>query len=252
MIGNGFTDLQGIFATHYEMQCRPQSVPPVNDISTCVQIKRMLPRCEKRIKETCFDTMDKIDCQAAIDFCMNAIELPFLATGANPYDLSRECEGGLEESLCYFINNEIKGYLDQPHIRLAIGADPHIGEFTLCSSKIELAFNSALDSAFPTQYYIEALLERGVKVLLYVGATDWACNWISVNKMSLQLEWSGQEAFTSEPLREWKVGDRVAGSTRSAGLLTFATIDGAGHMVPYDRPEVALEMVNRWLASKDL
>lgn len=49
--------------------------------------------------------------------------------------------------------------------------------------------------------------------------------------MTLQLEWTGQDAFTAEPLRDWKVGDHVAGKVRSAGALTFATIDGAGHMV---------------------
>lgn len=49
--------------------------------------------------------------------------------------------------------------------------------------------------------------------------------------MSLALEWHGQQEFTSEPLRSWKIDDKVVGTTRSAGLLTYATIVGAGHMV---------------------
>ena len=49
--------------------------------------------------------------------------------------------------------------------------------------------------------------------------------------MTLQIEWTGQEAFAAEPLKEWKVDGKVAGKTRSSGALTFATIDGAGHMV---------------------
>jgi len=33
--------------------------------------------------------------------------------------------------------------------------------------------------------------------------------------------------------------------------LTFATIEGAGHMVPYDKPKESLELVQRWLTGKD-
>ena len=49
--------------------------------------------------------------------------------------------------------------------------------------------------------------------------------------MTLELDWTGKEAFGSQPLRDWKIDDRAVGVTRSAGPLTFATIAGAGHMV---------------------
>lgn len=49
--------------------------------------------------------------------------------------------------------------------------------------------------------------------------------------MTLRLEWTGQEAFRAKPLRDWTIDDSVAGKTRRAGALTFATIYGAGHMV---------------------
>jgi carboxypeptidase C (cathepsin A) len=50
-------------------------------------------------------------------------------------------------------------------------------------------------------------------------------------QMTLGLEWTGQEGFVSQPLRDWKIGGRAVGMTRSYGSLTFATIAGAGHMV---------------------
>lgn len=49
-------------------------------------------------------------------------------------------------------------------------------------------------------------------------------------RMSLDLEWHGQGDFARRPLRPWKIGDEMVGTARSAGLLTFATITGAGHM----------------------
>lgn len=49
--------------------------------------------------------------------------------------------------------------------------------------------------------------------------------------MTLDLEWTSQEAFRSQPLRDWYVDGEVAGKTRRYGDLTFATIRDAGHMV---------------------
>lgn len=36
---------------------------------------------------------------------------------------------------------------------------------------------------------------------------------------------------------QWKIGDVVAGEVKSGGGLTFAMVEGAGHMVPMDQPE---------------
>ena len=41
-----------------------------------------------------------------------------------------------------------------------------------------MRFNMAGDMFFPTELYIGALLERGVRVLIYVGENDWICNWV--------------------------------------------------------------------------
>lgn len=69
-------------------------------------------------------------------------------------------------------------------------------------------------------------------MLIYIGTYDWICNWVGNERWTLELEWSGQEKFVGQgALRDWSVGGKVAGRTRSAGGLTFATIDGAGHMV---------------------
>jgi len=88
-----------------------------------------------------------------------------------------------------------------------------------------------LDEYHPTQHYVAALLERKVKVLIYVGKYDWICNHVGNEAWTLNLEWSGHDEFSAQALREWKVDGKTAGSTRSAQGLTFATINGAGHMV---------------------
>ncbi|PSR78186.1 hypothetical protein PHLCEN_2v7518 [Hermanssonia centrifuga] len=178
---------------------------------------------------------------------------PFDATGYNPYDISKLCEGDISDTLCYPITKQISSYLDNPDIRKTIGVDPSLtGNFSSCSPSVGQAFWLSMDSAFPTQYYIEALLERGIRTLLYIGANDWICNWVGNERMALGLEWTMQQEFIAQPLREWEIDGAAAGMVRNAGPLTFATLYGAGHMVPYDKPKESLELVKRWLAGKEI
>ena len=58
-------------------------------------------------------------------------------------------------------------------------------------------------------------------------------NHVGNYRWTAALQWSGHKAFNAEDLREWKVGGEVAGKTRSAQGLTFATVFGAGHMVSF-------------------
>ena len=51
--------------------------------------------------------------------------------------------------------------------------------------------------------------------------------------MSLNLEWTGQKEFASQPLTEWYAGDHAAGLMRKFAGFTFATVFGAGHMASF-------------------
>jgi len=190
---------------------------------------------------------------AANLFCEAETVDLFVATGLNPYDLSKQCEGDVDDTLCYPITHDIAAYLSRPDVRSALGVDPSVpANFTGTNMALNAAFIGSMDHMFPNQIYIAALLERGVRALIYAGVNDFACNWVGNERMTLDTEWTGQEAFAAQPLREWEVDGLAAGLTRSAGPFTFATIDGAGHMAPYDKPEASLEMVNRWLAQEPL
>jgi carboxypeptidase C (cathepsin A) len=117
-------------------------------------------------------------------------------------------------------------------VRAKLGVDRAVPPiFSSCNNVISAAFHAADDSLHSSTAHVAGLLERGVRVLIYVGTYDWICNWVGNERWTLALEWSGQDAFAAEPLREWVVDGTVAGRTRSAGPFTFATVDAAGHMV---------------------
>lgn len=52
--------------------------------------------------------------------------------------------------------------------------------------------------------------------------------------------------------KAWKVGGKQVGKERKHGALSFVQVHRAGHMVPMDQPEVAMTMLNRFIANKAL
>ncbi|KAI0640108.1 serine carboxypeptidase [Trametes polyzona] len=251
MIGNGCTDVLGMTQSYYDVQCEGHGFPFVTSIAECVRLKQFVPRCARRLQEACKDSLDHIDCNAAYLFCEETFAAP-LFTRLNPYDANRPCTGNPAITECYPEVINVQHYLNNPHVQSILGVDGPAANYSWLSMDLNTRFTERGDHwSFPAEYHIEALLERGVRALIYVGATDWICNWVGNERMTLALEWSGQDAFRNEPLREWRVGNEVVGKVRSGGGLTFATIDGAGHMAPYDQPVRSLEVANRWLAGEE-
>ncbi len=129
-------------------------------------------------------------------------------------------------------SRHISSYLDRPAVRAQLGVDPAVAaNFSSCSDEVGLAFVANGDPYRLTYHYVAALLERGIRALIYVGKNDWICNHVGNEAWTLALEWSGHAEFSNAPLRAWNVDGKQVGMTRSALGLTFATIEGAGHMV---------------------
>jgi carboxypeptidase C (cathepsin A) len=96
------------------------------------------------------------------------------------------------------------------------------------------AFVAAGDFEDPTtSSYLAGLLEREVRVLIYVGMYDAVCSWLDNERMARIILWSGQEPFMNAPMRIWEVNGAGAGKVRSSGLLTYASTYGAGHLVSF-------------------
>ncbi|KAH7926024.1 alpha/beta-hydrolase [Leucogyrophana mollusca] len=253
MIGNGFTDWETTWISYIDMQCSPVTLFPIQTISSCIRMKQALPRCQKWAKDACFDVFDAMGCGMAMDFCANELEAPFFASGKNPYDISKDCEGEIQDTLCYPQTKTISRYLDRPDVRAILGVDPSLpANISLASAAVGQSFGKSLDVYRVTVEYVAALLERGIRTLIYAGEYDWICNWVGNEAWTRSMEWSGQREYVAQPMRTWSLEGREIGKTRSAKGLTFATIEGAGHMAPFDKPKEALELVQRWLAGHEL
>lgn len=136
----------------------------------------------------------------------------------------------LGDSLCYLEQTAIADYLDRADVRKLLGVET-LGNFTGCSKDVNAKFSTRLDKyAVPSQYYVAGLLERGIPILIYAGTYDWQCNWVANKLWVEKLEWTGMEEYSVEEWYDWQVDGHKAGETKSTGLLTFATVQGAGHM----------------------
>ncbi|KAI0720036.1 serine carboxypeptidase [Cerioporus squamosus] len=249
MIGNGATDFIGIVRSYYDVMCMDYGFPAITSISDCVRMKQLLPRCEKRFQQSCIDVQDSIDCADAWQFCWNSFAWQYQYI--NSYDHRRPCKGHPDGPSCYTELQDIGHYLNDPETQAKLGVNQKHNNFTWLDWDLNARFAPDYWS-FRAEHYLAALLERGIRVLIYVGDTDWICNWVGNERMTVELEWTQQEVFSNQSLREWFVDGEVAGKTRTAGPLTFATIRDAGHLVPYDQPVRSLQLVNRWLAGEEL
>jgi len=94
------------------------------------------------------------------------------------------------------------------------------------------------------------------KVLIYNGQNDVILGPALTEQFLTKIPWSGQQAYAKAPKVVWRraaVGPGsqlpdVAGYARQVGGFTQAVVRGAGHMVPGDQPERALDLLDRFIS----
>ena len=70
-----------------------------------------------------------------------------------------------------------------PATRALLGVDPAHDAFAWHNDTVQRAFERNADRySFRAEQYIGALLERGVRVLVYVGVNDFVCNWVCYSR----------------------------------------------------------------------
>uniref|UniRef100_A0A6V7QUX1 Uncharacterized protein n=1 Tax=Ananas comosus var. bracteatus TaxID=296719 RepID=A0A6V7QUX1_ANACO len=164
-----------------------------------------------------------------------------IAGNINYYDIRKECLG----SLCYNFSN-IEKFLNLKSVKSILGVENR--EFELCSDSVYEALED--DWMMNYEVGIPALLEDGIKLLVYAGEYDLICNWLGNSRWVRSMKWSGQKDFVSSTKIPFMVDGEKKGVLQSHGALSFLKVHRAGHMVPLDQPKAALEMLKRWTQGK--
>ena len=110
----------------------------------------------------------------------------------------------------------------------------------------------AHDEPVSTLPYIAELLDGGVRVLIYNGDRDLSTCAQGSEMLLDSMEWKGQGGWPLAPRGLWTVNDdtQVAGYTKEHENLFFVVVYNSGHLVPFNQPLAALDLVNRFIQGK--
>ena len=104
--------------------------------------------------------------------------------------------------------------------------------------------------------YIGELLDAGIPLLVYNGDRDMTTNMVGTEMvLNTRLEWHGKGEWQDAPRGMWKTDymtekEYTGGWAKQLGGLTFVVVYNSGHMVPYNVPGPAYDLLVRFLTNK--
>ncbi|KZV47203.1 serine carboxypeptidase-like [Dorcoceras hygrometricum] len=236
-IGNGFTNPEIQYQAYTDFALD-------NKLLTQDEYNMLKPAVLQCVEESKLCGPDGgIKCEVAYGDCNRLFnQILEKNMGINVYDIRKMCESG---PLCYDYSN-MERFLNLKSVKTALGVGDI--EFVSCSSKVYEAMLQ--DWMRNLEVGIPALLEDGIKLLVYAGEYDLICNWLGNSKWLDAMTWSGQKKYLGAPMIPFSVDGVEAGLQKGYGPLTFLKVHNAGHKVPMDQPKNSLEMLTRWMLGK--
>ncbi|KIJ55246.1 hypothetical protein M422DRAFT_23855 [Sphaerobolus stellatus SS14] len=253
VLANGLTEPFTQFASIPEFACEgPYAVyDPIGP--ECKELRSKARICQDFI-QACYDSDSRLDCVQASIYCNTQMfPISFLELGLNPYDVRKRCNPEQNGDFCYKEMDWIETYLNKSEVKKALGVPSDLN-FHNCNFDILDAFLYQGDTARNFAKLLPELLNAGVRLLVYAGQTDFLCNFIGNHNWMEKLDGHiFHEEFGKAKLSSWVTleGNKEAGQVRSAGPAggnyTYVAVKEAGHMAPFDQPEAALDLMNRWV-----
>ncbi|XP_064639878.1 lysosomal protective protein-like isoform X2 [Lineus longissimus] len=140
----------------------------------------------------------------------------------------------------------LHSYLNRADVKKALHIPEGLPTWEVCSGQVGAEY-STLYKTMTEQY--KKVLAAKKRVLVYNGDVDMACNFLGDEWFVDSLGLEEVQARKTWYVNDDKTGtQQIAGFVRQLKNLVFTTIKGAGHMVPQDKPQQALEMLKRFLS----
>jgi len=115
-----------------------------------------------------------------------------------------------------------------------------------CNDQVNHAFSAA--NSKPSKTLLPDLLQH-MPITLFSGDKDFICNHIGTENLIDNLEWNGDLGWSTNgvlsPKRDWTFDGEPAGQWQTARNLTYVRFYESSHMVPFDYPKRAADMLTR-------
>ncbi|KAJ5948127.1 carboxypeptidase Y [Penicillium verhagenii] len=266
LVGDGYMSPKDSTFGYWETLCttNPGVPEPIFNKTRCDIMAANMPRC-MQVLDTCINNPDPAICSAASQVCYDGVVGWFdnesYAGGRNRFDITAPCE---YPDVCYIEAARIEKYLNTPIIWNALSPPKQIKQYNITSDAIAKAFSETSDLVTSTNDQVAYLLQNQVHYLAYQGNLDLACNTAGNLRWANSLVWKGQAEFSSKSLKPWKSVVAATGKEETVGTMkevwvrtsdtaktdtrfAIVTVDDAGHFLPQDRPDVALDLMTRWI-----
>lgn len=198
--------------------------------------------CMDQLKKCNSANGTDVDCFNADDYCYNAQDLAVQSSKRDEYDIRY-----LKPTP--FPNRYFEQYLNLPHVREAIGA---YVTFTSASNVVFNAFLKTGDTVknLTVMEDTKSLIDRGIPVVLLYGDADYICNWVGGEAVADALNIKG---FNTAGYVDVQTPDKVIhGQAKQSGNFAFVRAYQSGHMVPFFKPLLSLEILKRTIHGLDI
>ncbi|KAJ7079578.1 carboxypeptidase C [Mycena belliarum] len=260
LIGNGITDPYVQMGSVADYACNgPYPVYSDPEGPECSALRTKVPTCQRLVK-SCYNYDSKLTCVPAILYCNSQLFGPLVQTGLNLYDVRKKCDRSKDGDLCYVQMSWIDAWMNDAKNKVALGVDPS-RTFASCNTDVNMAFALQGDGVHNSAKLLSELIDGGIRLLIYAGNADAMCNFMGNERWLDVLESSFQNEFVAAKPIPWVTlgTGKLAGTVRSAGNggfsagnISYVVVHEAGHMVPFDQPEAALDLFSRWIANTPL
>jgi vitellogenic carboxypeptidase-like protein len=143
-------------------------------------------------------------------------------------------------------------YLNQPAVRAAL----HVGNASFPSDPSTCEKHLLADFMVSLVDELVAMLDSSApdyKVLVYSGQLDVIIGAALTERFLPGVAWKGQDAYNKASKAVWRIRPsdaEVAGYARQVGNFSQVIVRAAGHIVPGDQPERALDMIKRFVEGR--
>lgn len=191
-----------------------------------------------------YDKIDIGDCESVLTTIMSETEKNGMCY--NMYDIRLQesypsCGSNWPPDLEY-----LTPYLRRDDVKKALHINPEKKTgWEECSGSVSKQLRNL--NSKPAVQLLPSLIEAGVPILLFSGADDMICNHIGTEDLIANLEWSNARGFGDAPRYNWLFGGEIIGFYQQARNLTYVLFYNSSHMVPFDHPARAVDMLNRFM-----
>ncbi|ODV96469.1 hypothetical protein PACTADRAFT_49810 [Pachysolen tannophilus NRRL Y-2460] len=139
--------------------------------------------------------------------------------------------------------DDVNGFLRNPKIKEYLNLKK-LRQWNECDSAVS-RYLTAKNSPAAIEF-LPDLLQK-IPIALFNGDRDIICNHMGTENMISSMKWGGSDrkGFSRDTdFINWYYDDALSGVIKSERNLTYITVYGASHMVPFDKPAVSRGLVD--------